>query len=360
MSLNPYQPPAHDEVVPPPPSPEASSRLAGWLALAVAPLPILGGLLILRARLLHAAIGFLGYGFHVGLHALGMYAAPQATLLASSRGRETRPSRLLGALSVTLVWATPFTPRIADALELPGAAGLIFLALSLASLAAALRAVLLLRGWRRPARIGAGVLGSVGLLDAAIRASDPVLPPPDTMIVLGWTSAIVAFTLLVPERPAPSLISAPTALRWVGLAPAIVIFTLIRGSLAVGSADLILHDTWVEVASLHAAGAIALLTLALALRETFCEEPTRAAPIDAVAAALFGLALHATTWFMFDLGRHGMPRRYASYLPELAPGHRLVTQAGVAVAVAAAVLIVTSFLRRSPAPSTEMTAPPTR
>lgn len=346
MRPNPYQPPAF--VAEPAAVRRGSERFGALLALAVVPIVVLAGVTIVRARwgLASGRVNMFGYGFAVGTHALGMYAAPQAAATSAIRGTESRLSHALGVASVVAAWSSLATLHLSTRIGVEPPQ-VLFSLLAAAAAPTLARALLLGHGWRRAAWASGQGLALLALAAAALGPFSPVARwiAPEPILDLGWAHLPIVATQLVPGQSGASWLSAEAALRWLGLAPAALVFVALRAIHGLGGVDLHLHDTWFDVASLHATGALLLTSLALGLRTALCEASPRGVPVDAAAAALFALALHATTWFMFDLGRRGMPRRYIEFLPELAAGHAHVTWAGSTVLVGAAALVLASFAR---------------
>lgn len=131
----------------------------------------------------------------------------------------------------------------------------------------------------------------------------------------------------------PSLV--PVLYVVLGIAPALLFWLAISAIISAASADLYFHDTYFEVAKTHAAASVVVLAI-LAGTHAWFEELTgrRYREVLAILAAIvIPGGLFATTFNLLRLGRHGMPRRYASYIDKLEPLHQNV---GIAAAVTAA------------------------
>lgn len=135
-----------------------------------------------------------------------------------------------------------------------------------------------------------------------------------------------------------------------GVAPSVIITLGIRAVLEVVAEDTMLDRTFVVVAQHHAAGSSILCGLLAighssfgALRRLpFREWPAR------VVALLVCTGLVGTSVAMYLLGSRGMPMRYASYLPQMAPHQHLVTVFSLAAALA---LVLVPLAALVPGPS---------
>lgn len=369
-ALNPYQPPAHDvgpaAVEAPSGVPRGLLRQSQLLGVFVLLLLAVGGYQVLKARLAmsYDQLAPISYVLLLLTHFVTMQVAVVPAIVAvagpvhlarlsGGAQRVTIVPGVIGALACVAAALFGFNESLWTAQ--PATTEAIFYGLLAASAVGAGGQIA--SSWTSGARVGGGewVIGCYGgavviqLVVLAHHAVPTVLgpwapfgSPPDD---LAWANALAALALFSLLRSKPS---APLSiLRWLGLLPALVSFVLLRVALSLVGPDLQMHDTYVEVASLHAGGTVALLGVLGFLRFVSCEERAGGVQLLGVAGAtLASLGLNATTWSMFALGRAGMPRRYSQFPAELVPAHRLVTWAALAAGLGIALFVVAGLFSR--------------
>lgn len=380
-ALNPYQPPAHDEAAPavvdaPGFAPRRLLRQSQLLGLFVLLLFAVGGYQALKARMAmsYGQLAPLSYALLLLTHFVSMQVAVVPAIVAVSGpvhlailSGETRRVAIvpgvIGALACLAaavfgsgesLWTTE------SASTLP-----IFYGLLAVSAAGGGAQLLSSRGERPPGGKGAwvpvcyGLAVVVQLLVLGYHAAPIVLrwaPFGAPIDDLAWANALAAVALisLLGSKPSAPLF----VLRWFGLVPAVASFVLLRVAIALLGADSLVHDTYAEVASTHAGGAIALLGVLGLLRRVSCEERAGGLQLlSVVGATLASLGLNATTWSMFALGREGMPRRYSQFPIELLPAHRHVTWAALAAGLGVAIFVIASLFSPRDGPSERQAAP---
>lgn len=128
----------------------------------------------------------------------------------------------------------------------------------------------------------------------------------------------------------------------VGVVPSLLVYSVSVSLLASLSVDIHLHDTYFVIGQFHLAAAIVVTTMLAALL-TWSEPLFARAPRlwpARLGAVLIGAGILAQTLLMLQLGQAGMPRRYASYVPQFTELQRAMSIAAFAIAAGGVLLVV--------------------
>jgi hypothetical protein len=371
--LDPYRPPV--DATPPRDSPEdrASNTARAWFLLVAIALVYFGAkALELRSIMWESRSAGDAHSrvFHV--HALGMFAGVvvPALFCAAAQPLLPHPTKTVTRLTSHLASAGPLAWAVGSLLLVTlgtwarGAAylrveavGLALVTVSLGITATHHAAVLIFERARTPSTdrgpsavvLAAALVAMLGLVDRSGASElDPtrVLPvdrlPVELLLHANLVAAIALSAWLWKKRPrAPGLRLA----LFVGIGPAVLLRLFTTSALTLVGPDILLHETYFAVGSLHAAASTILLVF-VAMALCWAEPLTRRRTIPSLARAgtlVLSVGLNTTTILMLRAGARGMARRFTGYLDVFQPMQRFL---GVMAAVSAlgVLLVVAGIL----------------